>query len=522
MTISKKLALIILDGWGYGDKSISDAIYNSRTPFFDSLLLKYPHAQLLTSGENVGLPDGQMGNSEVGHLNIGAGRIVFQDLAKINIAIREKTIDNNPVLLKAFDCALKNSSALHLMGLVSDGGVHSSQDHLHYLIDLAQKAGVKKVFIHAFTDGRDTDPKSGMHFVEKLENYSNKNSEDNGEKPKLVSVIGRYYAMDRDKRWERVKIAFDMLTKGIGEKVCEGNGWWKSKMEESYKAGVSDEFIKPLVCMDKQNNPIGRICAGDVVICFNFRTDRCREITEVLTQKDFPEYGMKKLDLHYVTMANYDKTFRDVNVIFEKDNLSKTLGEVLAEAGKKQIRIAETEKYPHVTYFFSGGRESVFEGEKRIMIPSPKVSTYDLKPEMSAQEVTEALVKEISPSVDEKNFPDFICLNFANPDMVGHTGVYPAIVKAVETVDACLKIIVEEGIKKDFSFIIIADHGNADYAINPDGSPNTAHSLNPVPCIIISPGVNKVKNGILADIAPTVLKLMGLQIPDEMKGKVLV
>ncbi len=502
----KKLCLIILDGWGYGDKSKSDAIHNANTRFFDSLVKNYPNSKLLTSGENVGLPDGQMGNSEVGHLNIGAGRIVYQDLAKINKAILEKTIDKNPVLLNAFSYAKKNNCAVHFMGLVSDGGVHSSQEHLHYLCELTKKAGLKNVFIHAFTDGRDTDPKSGFNFISSLENHL-QNS--NGE---LVSVIGRYYAMDRDKRWERVKLAYDLLTKGDGKK---SQNILKS-VEESYHENITDEFIKPVVKVDEKNNPIGRIKENDVVICFNFRTDRCREITLALTQRDFPDFGMKKMNLHYVTMTNYDHTFQNVNVIFEKDNLQKTIGEVFSSEEKTQLRIAETEKYPHVTFFFSGGREETFEGEKRIMIPSPKVATYDLKPEMSAPEVTDAVVKSIS-----ENSPDFICLNFANPDMVGHTGVYSAIIKAVETVDTCLKKVVEEGIKNNYSFIIIADHGNADYAINPDGSPTTAHSLNPVPCIVIDKDVKKVKSGILADIAPTVLKIMELKIPPEMTGKIL-
>lgn len=510
MTMNKKSALVILDGWGYGDKSKSDAIHNAQTPFFDSLIKNYPNSQLLTSGENVGLPEGQMGNSEVGHLNIGAGRIVFQDLVKINKAIREKTIDSNPALLNAFAQAKKSNCAIHLMGLVSDGGVHSSQEHLHYLCHLAGNFGLKNVFVHAFTDGRDTDPNSGLGFLRALQVNLAKSS---GE---LVSVIGRYYAMDRDKRWERIKLAYDMLVNGDG---LRSKDLLKSA-EESYHDKITDEFIKPVVKVDENNVPVGRISEGDVVICFNFRTDRCREITEVLTQKDHPEYGMKTMRLHYVTMTNYDNTFKNVHIVFEKDNLSMTIGEVLSAAGKKQLRIAETEKYPHVTFFFSGGREAVFEGEKRIMVPSPKVPTYDLKPEMSAMELTEAVVNEIAAGADAA--PDFICLNFANPDMVGHTGVYSAIIKAVETVDACLKRVVEAGMKNGYSFIIIADHGNADYAINPDGSPNTAHSLNPVPCIIADKSIKKVRNGILADIAPTVLSMMELEIPVEMTGKVLI
>jgi 2,3-bisphosphoglycerate-independent phosphoglycerate mutase len=503
----KKVALIILDGWGIGDGSASDAIANARTPFVNSLYQKYPHSTLLTSGENVGLPEGQMGNSEVGHLNIGAGRIVYQDLALINKAIREKTIDTNSTLLKAFDYAKQNNKSVHFIGLVSEGGVHSSQAHLHYLCDMAKANDVKNVFIHAFTDGRDTDPKSALTYLTNLENHLKKST------GKIASVIGRYYAMDRDKRWERIKLAYDLLVKGEGKKTQNS----LTAIEESYAENVTDEFIKPIVVTDVSGNPVGTIKENDVVICFNFRTDRCREITHVLTQQDMPEFGMKTLPLHYVTMTNYDDTFKKVNIVFDKDNLVMTLGEVLEHAGKKQIRIAETEKYPHVTFFFSGGREKEFIGEKRIMAPSPKVATYDLKPEMSAIELTDAIIPEL-----QKAEADFICMNYANADMVGHTGVYPAIVKAVETVDTCLQQVVETGLKSGYSFIIIADHGNADYAINPDGSPNTAHSLNPVPCILIDTDYKKINNGKLADVAPTILKMMGIVIPKEMNGIVLV
>jgi 2,3-bisphosphoglycerate-independent phosphoglycerate mutase len=503
----KKVALLILDGWGIGDGSTSDAIANANTPFVDSLYKNYPHSTLLTSGEHVGLPEGQMGNSEVGHLNIGAGRIVYQDFALINKAVREKTIDTNIELVKAFDYAKQNNKSIHFIGLVSEGGVHSSQAHLHYLCDLAKTRGLEKVFIHAFTDGRDTDPKSGLAYLKNLNNHLKTTT------GKIASVIGRYYAMDRDKRWERVKLAYDLMINGEGKKTQN----IIQSIEESYDGNVTDEFIKPIVQTDAVGNPIGIIKENDVVICFNFRTDRCREITHVLTQSDVPEFGMKKIPLYYVTMTNYDATFKNVHILYDKDNLLNTLGEVLEHAGKKQIRIAETEKYPHVTFFFSGGREKEFIGEKRIMVSSPKVATYDLKPEMSAIELTDAIIPEL-----KKAETDFICLNFANADMVGHTGDYNAVIKAVETVDACAKKVVETGIKNGYSFIIIADHGNSDYMLNPDGSVNTAHSTNPVPCIIIDNDYKKVNAGKLADIAPTVLKIMGIKIPNEMNGDVLV
>ena len=503
----KKVALIILDGWGIGDGSKSDAIACANTPFIDSLYKKYPHSTLRTSGANVGLPAGQMGNSEVGHLNIGAGRIVNQDFALINKAVREKTIDTNVELIKAFDYAKKENKNIHFIGLISEGGVHSSQAHLHHLCDLAKAKGLSNVFIHAFTDGRDTDPKSGLGYLTNLENHLKIST------GKIASIIGRYYAMDRDKRWERVKLAYDLLINGEGKKSQN----IIQTIEESYSENITDEFIKPIVCTDASGKPIGTIKENDVVICFNFRTDRCREITQVLTQKDMPEQGMKTLPLYYVTMTNYDATFKNVHILYDKDNLVNTLGEVLENAGKKQIRIAETEKYPHVTFFFSGGREKEFAGEKRIMAPSPKVATYDLQPEMSAVELTDAILPEL-----KKAEVDFICLNYANADMVGHTGDYNAVIKAVETVDACTKRLVETGIENGYSFIIIADHGNSDYMINPDGSPNTAHTTNPVPCILIDSDYKKVKEGKLADLAPTILKMMGVGIPKEMDGDVLI
>jgi 2,3-bisphosphoglycerate-independent phosphoglycerate mutase len=507
MSNNKKVALIILDGWGLGDGSKADAIANSKTPFVDSLYKKYAHSQLNTSGENVGLPEGQMGNSEVGHINIGAGRIVYQDLVRISKDIRDGVLQKNEILLKALSYANANNKAVHLMGLVSDGGVHSHISHLMALCDIAAENNCKNVFVHAFTDGRDCDPHSAAGFIEQLQKHISKYT------AKIVSVIGRYYAMDRDKRWERVKMAYDLLVNGVGKKSTDAG----KAIQESYKEEVTDEFIKPIAITDVNGNVLPRIKEGDVVICFNFRTDRCREITTVLTQQDMPEQGMKTIPLHYITMTTYDEKFKGIEVLYRKDDLKMTLGEVLSLKGKTQIRIAETEKYPHVTFFFSGGREDVFPGETRIMIPSPKVATYDLKPEMSAPEMTDAIVKEL-----QKGQVDFVCLNFANADMVGHSGVYAAIVKAVETVDTCLQKVVEAGLKAGYSFIIIADHGNADYAINPDGSPNTAHTTNPVPCIVIDKDVTKVSDGRLADMAPTVLKLMGIEQPKEMTGKALV
>ena len=502
---AKKTVLIILDGWGLGDTSKSDAIYNANTPFVDSLYTKYPHSKLKTFGQYVGLPKGQMGNSEVGHLNIGAGRIVYQDLAKINLSCEDNSIAQMENLKKSFAYAVQNKKPLHLIGLVSDGGIHSHQNHLYKLCQLANKAGVKNVFIHAFTDGRDCDPKSGKGFIKKLEQ--------NLFGAKIASVCGRYYAMDRDKRWERIKLSYDLMINAKGEKSQN----LQESIQNSYNNGVTDEFIKPLIAVDEKNQPIAQIKEDDAVICFNFRTDRCRQITTVLTQTSFPEFEMDTLNLHYTTLTNYDKTFKNIEVIYDKENIKNTLGEVLEQNKKSQIRIAETEKYPHVTFFFSGGREKEFVGEKRIIVNSPKVPTYDLQPQMSAPEVTATIISEL-----EKGATDFVCLNFANPDMVGHTGNYNAIVKAIETVDVCTQKVVEAGLKNDYAFLIIADHGNADFAINTDGTPNTSHSTNPVPCFALNTGFNKIENGKLADIAPTILQIMGIKAPNEMTGKSLI
>jgi 2,3-bisphosphoglycerate-independent phosphoglycerate mutase len=505
--MTEHFGLIILDGWGIGDGSSSDAISNAKTPVMDSLLLNYPHATLKTSGEDVGLPEGQMGNSEVGHLNIGAGRIVYQELTRINKSIRDGDFYHNEVLVHAVEKAIHDKRNLHLIGLVSRGGVHSTQEHLYAICQLAHEKGLERVYIHAFTDGRDCDPKSGEGFIAELEDTLKNSS------GRIVSVIGRYYAMDRDNRWERIKKAYDLLTKGEGtvfNSALEG-------IKASYESGVTDEFIEPISVRNKEYDPVV-IKENDVVICFNFRTDRPREISQALTQRDFPEFDMKAIPLHYVTMTNYDATFKNVHVLFEKDNLTNTLGEVLSKLDRTQVRIAETEKYPHVTFFFSGGREEKFPDEKRILVNSPKVATYDLQPEMSAIEVKEKIIDHL---LNEK--PNFICLNFANPDMVGHTGVFEAIVKAVETVDNCLGEVVRAGLDNGYEFLIIADHGNADYAINPDGSPNTAHSLNPVPVILVSQEKGLlIKDGILADVAPTILRRMGMAAPLEMTGKSLV
>ena len=472
----------------------------------DSLMTNYPTAQLMTCGEHVGLPDGQMGNSEVGHLNIGAGRIVYQELTRINKSIKDGDFFQNETLVAAFQKAKDENKKVHFMGLVSEGGVHSSQGHLHALCDMAMNFGLNKVFIHAFTDGRDCDPKSGAGFIQNLERHIEQTP------IKIASVIGRYYAMDRDKRWERVKLAYDLLVNGLGEAVHSAS----EAIQDSYANGITDEFIKPAV-VSEGDHPVALIEEGDVVISFNFRTDRPREIVMALSQEDFHEFNMHALKLHLCTMTSYDETFQNVNVIFDKDNLTDTLGEVLAKAGKSQVRIAETEKYPHVTFFFSGGRETVFPGEKRLLVNSPKVATYDLQPEMSAPEVTRQIVEEITD-----NTPDFFCLNFANPDMVGHTGVYEAIVKAVEVVDASLQKVVTTAQKNGYELIVIADHGNADMAINADGSPNTAHSLNPVPFVLVTEDNVKVENGILADVAPTILARMGVEQPELMDGKVLL
>lgn len=505
--MNKKVLLMILDGWGIATNKKVSAIDHAKTPFMDSVYPKYPHSKLEASGLAVGLPAGQMGNSEVGHMNIGAGRVVYQDLVKVNKAIDEKEIDNNPVLLEAIDYAKKTGKRFHLIGLVSDGGVHSHIDHLKGLCTIAHTHGLKNVFVHAFTDGRDTDPKGGLEYIRDLQSHMKKTT------GQLASIVGRYYAMDRDKRWERVRLAYDLLVKGIGEASTDA----LSAIQKSYDNNVTDEFIKPIV-ITQSGKPVATIQEGDVVLCFNFRTDRGREITQVLTQKDFPEQEMKALSLHYITLTNYDDTFKNVRVIFDKDNLINTIGEVLANAGKKQIRIAETEKYPHVTFFFSGGRETEFSGEKRILCPSPKVATYDLQPEMSANDIKDKIIPEL-----DKQEVDFICLNFANPDMVGHTGVFEAVVKACETVDYCAGKVVEAALKNNYTTIIIADHGNADYMINDDGTPNTAHSTNLVPCILVDNSFKgTISDGKLADLAPTILTLMGVPLPPQMSGNVLI
>ncbi|WP_379089569.1 2,3-bisphosphoglycerate-independent phosphoglycerate mutase [Pedobacter sp. UC225_65] len=495
---AKKLVLLILDGWGYGKKDQSDAAYIADTPFFDSMLKNYPNSKLEASGEAVGLPAGQMGNSEVGHMNLGAGRVVYQELGRINKAITDRTLHNNEVLVNAFNYAKDNHKAVHFIGLVSDGGVHAHINHLKALCDAANEKGLKDVFIHAFLDGRDTDPNAGFGFINSLDQHLKTST------GKIASLIGRYYAMDRDNRWERVKLAYDLMVNGIGEKATNA----ENAIQQSYNEGITDEFTKPIVITHADGTPTATIKAGDVVICFNYRTDRGREITTALSQKDFPDFGMQKLPLYYVTMTTYDESFEGVNVVFTKDDLSNTLGEVLETNHKNQIRIAETEKYPHVTFFFSGGREKEFENEKRILVPSPKVATYDLQPEMSAAGITEAITKEL-----ESGWPDFVCLNFANPDMVGHTGVFDAVVKAVETADACAEQVVKTGIANGYSFIILADHGNSEYMINADGSVNTAHTTNLVPCILIDNDYKNIADGKLGDIAPTILKIMGIAIP---------
>lgn len=506
--MKKKVLLMILDGWGLAVNKKVSAIDHAKTPFINSLYSKYPHSKLEASGLAVGLPAGQMGNSEVGHMNIGAGRVVYQDLVRINKAVEEKELDSNPVLLEAIEYAKKNNKNIHLIGLLSDGGVHSHINHLKGLLSIASQHGLKNIFVHAFTDGRDTDPKGGAAYLSDLMAHMNKTT------GKLASIVGRYYAMDRDKRWERVKLAYDLLVKGVGVKSTNAI----QAVELSYAENVTDEFIKPVVMVNEKQEPIATIQEGDVVLCFNFRTDRGRQITQALTQQDFPEQGMKKLNLHYVTLTNYDDSFQNVKLIFDKDNLNNTLGEVLANAGKKQIRIAETEKYPHVTFFFSGGREEAFPGESRLLCPSPKVATYDLKPEMSANDIKEAIIPEL-----KKREVDFVCLNFANPDMVGHTGVFEAVVKACETVDACAEAVTTAALENDYTTIIIADHGNADYMINEDGTPNTAHSTNLVPCILVDKTFKgTISNGKLGDLAPTILTLMGLSIPKEMSGNILI
>ncbi len=506
--MNKKVLLMILDGWGIAKNLKVSAIDNAQTPYINSLYKKYPHSKLEASGLAVGLPAGQMGNSEVGHMNIGAGRVVYQDLVRVNKAVEEKELDTNRVLVEALYYARKNNKAVHLIGLVSDGGVHSHIDHLKGLCTIAANHGLKNVFIHAFTDGRDTDPKGGIGYLTDLKNHIAKTT------GQIASIVGRYYAMDRDKRWERVKLAYDVMVHGTGEKTMDV----LKAVEESYEAEVTDEFIKPIVAVDINGQPLATIKDGDVVLCFNFRTDRGREITRALTQQDFHEQNMNKLNLHYVTLTNYDDSFVGVNVIFDKDNLINTLGEIISKAGKKQIRIAETEKYPHVTFFFSGGREEAFPGESRLICPSAKVATYDLKPEMSAYDIKDKIIPEL-----EKRSADFICLNFANPDMVGHTGVFEAAVRACETVDKCNEAVTETARKNGYAIIIIADHGNAEMMVNEDGSPNTAHTTNLVPCILVDDDYQgKLKDGKLGDLAPTILMLMGVPIPKEMSGNILL
>jgi 2,3-bisphosphoglycerate-independent phosphoglycerate mutase len=497
-----------MDGWGLGKVASADAIQHAKTPFVSSLYKKYPNNTLTTCGEAVGLPEGQMGNSEVGHLNLGAGRIVYQELQRINVAIRDGSFTKNENLLRTIRLAKQNQKALHLLGLVSDGGVHSHINHVKAIVDTCKNEGLDEVFIHAFTDGRDTDPKSGLGFIKDLESHLHKTV------GKIATISGRYYAMDRDKRWERIKLAYDALVKGEGDSAASPT----EAMENSYKKNVTDEFIKPCVIVEQTGHPVAKIKDGDVVLCFNFRTDRCREITQVLTQIDLPDFGMKKLSVDYTTMTEYDHSFKNVHIIFGNDNLNNTIGEVLEQQHLKQIRIAETEKYPHVTFFFSGGREIPFEGEKRILIPSPKVATYDLKPEMSAYEVTDALLPEL-----KNQTADFICLNYANADMVGHTGVWDAAIRAVETVDQCVEKVVTMGLENGYTTFLTADHGNSDYIINEDGSPNTAHTLNPVPFFIIDKEWRgKIRPGKLADIAPTILTMMEIPLPKEMTGDILI
>jgi 2,3-bisphosphoglycerate-independent phosphoglycerate mutase len=505
--MSKKVILMILDGWGNSPDPKVSAIDNAEIPFINSLYAKYAVGQLRTDGLNVGLPEGQMGNSEVGHMNLGAGRIVYQDLAKINLAVANNTLAQEQVLVDAFQYAKDKNVNLHFLGLVSDGGVHSHTSHLRGLIDATQAFGLQKVFVHAFTDGRDVDPKSGANYIQNLENYIENTS------AKIATVVGRYYAMDRDKRWERVKIAYDLLVNGTGS---ASNNIVKS-IEESYENNITDEFINPIIAVDDNNEPIATIKENDVVIFFNFRTDRGRELTETLSQKDFHEHNMHKLDLYYVTLTNYDETYNNVKVVYNKDNITETLGEVLERANKKQIRIAETEKYPHVTFFFSGGRELPFIGESRILKNSPKVATYDLQPEMSAFELADALVPEL-----EKGEVDFVCLNFANGDMVGHTGVMSAAIQACEAVDKCVEKVITAALANDYTTLIIADHGNCETMINPDGSPNTAHTTNPVPIILVDKELKTIKDGVLGDLAPTILALMNVEKPDVMTRHSLV
>ncbi len=506
--MSKKALLMILDGWGIGKPTHSNVIYSTPTPYIDSLVANYPNSQLLASGEDVGLPEGQMGNSEVGHLNIGAGRVVYQDLVKINIACRDNSILKNPEIIKAYSYARDNKKKIHFMGLVSDGGVHSSLDHLFKLLDIAKEYGISNAFVHCFMDGRDTDPRSGKGFIEKLIAHNAKTD------TKIASIIGRYYAMDRDKRWDRVKKSYDLMVNGVGETSTD----LVAAMQASYDASVTDEFINPIVAVDANGKPLATIESGDVIIFFNYRNDRAKELSVVLTQQDMPEEGMHTIPLEYYCMTPYDSSYKGLHILFDKDNVQNTLGEYISSLGLKQLRIAETEKFAHVTFFFSGGRESEFDGEERILVSSPKVATYDLQPEMSALEVADKLVA----ALNTQKF-DFVALNFANGDMVGHTGVYEAIQKAITTVDHCVKQVVEAAKANDYEVIIIADHGNADNAENADGSPNTAHSLNPVPFIYVTGNKNaKVENGILADVAPSICQILGIPQPKEMTGKGLI
>ena len=506
--MAKKVILMILDGWGIATKPEVSAIDKANTPFMDSLNKKYIHSKLNASGLSVGLPEGQMGNSEVGHMNLGAGRVVYQDLVKINKAVEDNEIKDNPVINDAIKYAAANKKKIHLVGLVSDGGVHSHIKHLKGIVTVMNDKGFNDVCIHALTDGRDTDPKSGLGFIKELQEHLDKTT------GVIATVSGRYYGMDRDKRWERVKLAYDAFVSGTGEKTSD----IFSAINKSYDNDVTDEFIKPIIHTGNDGKPLATIEPGDVVFCFNFRTDRLREITIALTQKDLPDSQMKTMDLYYMTMTNYDDSFKNIKIVYEKDNLINTLGEILANAGKKQIRIAETEKYPHVTFFFNGGREEPFTGEQRILCPSPKVATYDLQPEMSAYEVRDKIIPEL-----KKQEADFVCLNFANADMVGHTGVFEAAVKACETVDQCAKAVVETGLENGYSSIIIADHGNSDFMVNDDGTPNTAHTTNLVPCILVDDEYKGgLKDGKLGDLAPTILKMLNMAIPKEMTGTILV
>jgi 2,3-bisphosphoglycerate-independent phosphoglycerate mutase len=505
--MNKKVILMILDGWGITQDPKVSAIYNAKTTYINSLYERFPHAELRTDGEHVGLPEGQMGNSEVGHMNLGAGRIVYQNLARINKAVKEKTLGKEKTLLNTFKYAKENNKNVHLLGLVSNGGIHSHINHIKGILDVAKENEVDNVFLHAFSDGRDCDPKSGAYFINNIQEYM---KESTGE---LASVTGRYYAMDRDNRWERIKIAYDGIVNGIGTKTTDA----VATINKNYEAGLTDEFHKPILITDKNGTPKTQIKEGDVVLFFNYRTDRGRELTNVLSQNDFPEFGMKKMDLYFTTITLYDESFKNINVIYKSDNIKNTLGEVLSNAGKKQIRIAETEKYPHVTFFFSGGQEQPFNGESRILRNSPKVATYDLQPEMSAYELTDALCEDL-----EKGETDFVCLNFANGDMVGHTGIMEAAIKACEAVDNCVKKVVETGIKNGYTTLLIADHGNCETMMNPDGSPHTAHTTNPVPFVLIDNNIKSIKNGILGDIAPTILDLMDVELPKEMTQKSLI